>query len=103
MKKILFWEKTNEKIAQILAIWHQYSLEEKIKTVESNLYGGFVEIDNIPEPKNNDKIAELYMNTETKELFYEYKEKPLTGIEIANKRITQLENVIDEILMGGAE
>ncbi len=43
---------------------------------------GGIEVDSIPEPENNGKIATLHINKDTKEMWHEYEEMPKSEIEI---------------------
>ncbi|WP_243432523.1 hypothetical protein [Lysinibacillus sphaericus] len=44
--------------------------------------GIFVERSAVPQPENKGKIARLYINPQTKEMWYEYEEIPKSEIEI---------------------
>jgi len=46
-----------------------------------DLKNGIV-VDSIPEPENNGKLAMLHINKDTKEMWYEYEEAPLTPEQI---------------------
>jgi len=65
---------------------------------EEDLRGGIV-VDSIPEPENNGKIATLHINKDTKEMWYEYEEVPLTPEQI----MQNLQNEIAAVKARNAE
>lgn len=63
----------------------------------------FVERSDIPEPENNGKAPRLYINPQTKEMWYEYEEIPKTPEELLLERIAELEKTQkdqDQMLLG---
>ncbi|RVU53819.1 hypothetical protein [Anaerosphaera multitolerans] len=60
-----------------------------------------MKVNKLPVSENKEGYYSILV-CDGEKLWHEYKERPLTDIEIANKRIEQLENVVDELLMGGA-
>lgn len=60
-----------------------------------DLKNGIV-VDSIPEPENNGKIAMLHINKDTKEMWYEYVEAPLTPEQIIQNLQNELAAVKTE-------
>lgn len=68
-------------------------------------------VDEIPDPEENGKIPQLLVNPDTKELWYEYLERPLTLeeklqlIEQENSELKQrieiIQQALDELILGG--
>lgn len=63
-----------------------------------------VEQNPIPQPENRPrKFAKLYINTVTKEMWYEYFDRPLTTeehLEDAKMQILQLQDIINSFVLG---
>lgn len=55
--------------------------------------GIFVERNAIPEPENNGMAPRLYINPQTKELWYEYEEIPKTPEQLLLERVASLEKI----------
>jgi len=64
--------------------------------------GIFVERSAVPQPENNGKIARLYINPQTKEMWHEYEEMPKSEMEILkeeNEALKKSQADQDELLM----
>jgi len=62
-----------------------------------------VDIDVLPIPENRlGKIAELYINPTTGELWYEYIDAPMTETEqILFDKLAEMQAAMDELILGG--
>jgi hypothetical protein len=59
-------------------------------------------VEPIPEPEViPNKSAILYVNTVTKELFYEYQDTPKTTEQIQAEKMESMQLAIAELIMGG--
>ncbi len=76
---------------------------------EEQKEGGYL-VEDVPNPDIIvGKVSELYYNPKTKEIWYEYFDRPLTVEEIANQKLAEQQSQIDEltlllgdVLIGGA-
>lgn len=94
-----------EETATKAMVYFQHNFPDDL--TEEELADGLL-VDSVPEPTPQDgKMALLYINPITKELWYEYVDRPLTSEEETKKRITQLEeqlkitqDALDALLLG---
>ncbi len=93
---ILIWNKTNEERALIISKWWQWDVQE-LGNLKNNSNLDFLEIEEseLPTLEINKGIDLLYINPQTKELWYEYEGiiEPESELE---QRIADLELALAE-------
>lgn len=56
----------------------------------------------IPEPESIEgKVPRMFLNPTTREIFYEYVDRPLTPEEELRQRIELMQQALDDLLLGG--
>lgn len=90
----IFYEKETETKARVFLIYNVEPPQELLDTKE------YIEVPVVPTPTRKEgKSAVLYCNPETKELWYEYVNRPLTSEELLNKKIQEQEQAIAELTL----
>lgn len=97
---LVLFEKESETRARINVI--HYTLEDlPQETIDLG-----VEVEQIPEPEQFDgKEWTMLFNPHTKDIWYEYRDRPLTPdekLKIANQEISMMKSVLDELILSGS-
>lgn len=94
MSSVIFYEKETDTRGRITLI-HNQPYHEKHGLSEERIKEG-IEVDSVPKSDNKEgKKAVVYINPQTKEIWYEYEDKKLSEedrISELEKRIKELEN-----------
>lgn len=102
MALILFEKETDTKAKVTLIHYRPELLDEELKET-----GVFVEDFSIPNPEEQvGKASILYINPETKELWYEYVDRLLTPEEELQQlkdRLALMQQALDDLLLGGMQ
>jgi hypothetical protein len=76
------------------------------ETIPEHDLGNWIQIEEKPDPTVEiGKIPNLFYNTETGQLFYEYTERPLTPeeeLKQVKEKQALMQQAIDELIFGGA-
>ncbi len=92
--KWLFYEKETDTKAKVMLIYNVEPPEELISN------GNYIKVENVPEPiQVKGKSTLPYCNPETKEVWYEYVDKPLSSEE----QLKELQEQINTLNIAMAE
>ena len=92
--KWLFYEKETDIKAKVMLIYHVEPPEELISK------GNYIKVENVPEPRQvKGKSVLPYCNPETKEVWYEYVDKPLAPEE----QLKELQEQVNALNIAMAE
>ncbi|EMT54219.1 hypothetical protein I532_01395 [Brevibacillus borstelensis AK1] len=100
MNFIKFVKETETKA--VVYFTHRMPFDEIYGLTEEELSKGIL-VEEVPDPEDNGKEPTLYINPETLEMWYEYKDLPLTPEERINQLETQLkitQDALDALLLG---